>query len=277
MDSCSLFNIKGKNVLVTGGAKGIGRMITQGYAESGANVFITGRDAKACDSAVAELQPVVAKAGGSIFAIPANLQSYQECERLVAELATAIDRAAAAAAGGRAKGLHVLVNNAGAVWGADIDSYPDHAWSKVLTLDLQRVFTLSQKALPLLEQAATADDPARLIHIGSIDGIRTPATANFAYSAAKAGLHQLSRHLARDLGPRFVTSNVIACGPFPSHMMKATLEAAGDYIRSEVPLRRVGKPEDAAGACIYLSSKAGAFCNGATIRVDGGASQVAKI
>ncbi|PMB67634.1 Rhamnolipids biosynthesis 3-oxoacyl-[acyl-carrier-protein] reductase [Beauveria bassiana] len=272
MDSCSLFNIKENT-----GAKGIGRMITQGYAESGANVFITGRDAKACDSAVAELQPVVAKAGGSIFAIPANLQSYQECERLVAELATAIDRAAAAAAGGRAKGLHVLVNNAGAVWGADIDSYPDHAWSKVLTLDLQRVFTLSQKALPLLEQAATADDPARLIHIGSIDGIRTPATANFAYSAAKAGLHQLSRHLARDLGPRFVTSNVIACGPFPSHMMKATLEAAGDYIRSEVPLRRVGKPEDAAGACIYLSSKAGAFCNGATIRVDGGASQVAKI
>ncbi|KAM3508284.1 hypothetical protein MY10362_001272 [Beauveria mimosiformis] len=271
MDSCSLFNIKGKNVLVTGGAKGIGRMITQGYAESGANVFITGRDAKACDSVVAELQPVVTKAGGSIFAIPANLQSYEECERLVAELTAAIDRA------GRAKGLHVLVNNAGAVWGADIDSYPDHAWNKVLTLDLQRVFTLSQKALPLLEQAATADDPARLIHIGSIDGIRTPSTANFAYSAAKAGLHQLSRHLARDLGPRFVTSNVIACGPFPSHMMKATLEAAGDYIRSEVPLRRVGKPEDAAGACIYLSSKAGAFCNGATIRLDGGASQVAKI
>ncbi|OAR00168.1 hypothetical protein LLEC1_01987 [Akanthomyces lecanii] len=272
MDSSSLFNIKGKNVLITGGAKGIGRMITQGYAESGANVFITGRDAKACDSVIAELEPVVAKSGGSIFAIPANLQSYEECERLVAELTAAIDQAA-----GRARGLHVLVNNAGAVWGADIDSYPDHAWSKVLTLDLQRVFTLSQKALPLLEQAATADDPARLIHIGSIDGIRTPSTSNFAYSAAKAGLHQLSRHLARDLGPRFVTSNVVACGPFPSHMMKATLEAAGDYIRSEVPLRRVGKPEDAAGACIYLSSKAGAFCNGATIRVDGGASQVAKI
>lgn len=226
-------------------------MISQGYAESGCNVYITGRDAKACASTVAELTPVAQKAGGLVHAIPANLQSYDECERLVAELTSAISSAK------RAPGLHVLVNNAGAVWGADIDSYPDSAWTKVLTLNLQRVFTLSQKALPLLEQAASAEDPARLIHIGSIDGVRTPATSTFAYSAAKAGLHQLSRHLARDLGPRFVTSNVVACGPFPSHMMKATLDTMGEYIRSEVPLRRVGKPEDAAGACIFLSSTAG--------------------
>lgn len=246
-------------------------MITQGYVESGCHLYITGRDAKACTAVVEELQPVARKAGGSITAIPANLQSYEETERLVAELTTAI------ASAGHAPGLHVLVNNAGAVWGADIDTYPDHAWTKVLTLDLTRVFTLSQKCLPLLEQAATPEDPARLIHIGSIDGIRAPAAANYAYSAAKAGLHQLSRHMARDLGPRSITSNVVACGPFPSHMMKATLDAMGDYIKAEVPLRRVGKPEDAAGACIFLSSTAGAYCNGALIRLDGGTSLVSKL
>lgn len=226
-------------------------MITQGFVESGANVYISGRDAAACTSVVAELQSLASKAGGSISAIPANLQSYEECERLIADLTTAI------ASANRGKGLHALINNAGAVWGEAIDTHPDKAWTKVLTLNLQRVFTLSQKALPLLEEAATAEDPARLIHIGSIDGIRTPATANFSYSAAKAGLHQLSRHLARELGPRNITSNVVACGPFPSHMMKATLEAAGEYIIETVPLKRVGKPEDVAGTCIFLTSKAG--------------------
>ncbi|KAJ6783062.1 hypothetical protein PWT90_05387 [Aphanocladium album] len=271
MDPSTLFSVKGKNVLVTGGAKGIGRMITQGFAEAGANVYITGRDGKACDQVVAELQPVVAKAGGSIFGIPANLQSYDECERLIAELTAAIKTA------NRAQGLQVLINNAGAAWGEEIDTHPDKAWTKVLTLNLQRVFTLSQKALPLLESAATQEDPARLIHIGSIDGIRAPAAANYSYSAAKAGLHHLSRHMARDLGPRNITSNVVACGPFPSHMMKQTLETIGEYIIESVPLKRIGRPEDAAGTCIFLASKAGAYCNGATIRLDGGASNTSKI
>lgn len=228
-------------------------MITQGYVESGCHVYITGRDAAACNAVVAELSAVASSKGGSIAAIAADLQSYKECERLVAELTASIT----SSTDGRSKGLHVLVNNAGAAWGADIDTYPDAGWTKVLTLNLQRVFTLTQKALPLLEAAASQADPARVIHIGSIDGIRAPATATFAYSAAKAGLHQLSRHLARELGPRFVTSNVVACGPFPSHMMKATLESIGDYIKAEVPLRRVGQAEDAAGTCIFLSSTAG--------------------
>jgi NAD(P)-dependent dehydrogenase (short-subunit alcohol dehydrogenase family) len=154
-------------------------------------------------------------------------------------------------------GLHVLINNAGATWGADIDTYPDEAWTKVLTLNLQRVFTLTQMCLPLLEKAGSKDDPARVIHIGSIDGIRVPSLASFAYSASKAGLHQLSRHLARDLGSRNITSNVLACGPFRTKMMKATLDAAEKVMTENIPLGRIGRDEDVAGSAVFLASKAG--------------------
>jgi NAD(P)-dependent dehydrogenase (short-subunit alcohol dehydrogenase family) len=228
------------------GAKGIGRMIAEGFASAGANIYLTGRDSEACTSAASELSTIAKPSGGAVHALPANLQKFEECERLVAELTAR-----------EPNGLHVLVNNAGATWGADLDSFPDSAWTKVLTLNLQRVFSLTQLCLPLLEKAGVSNDPARVIHIGSIDGIRAPVVANYAYSASKAGLHHLSRHLAKDLGPRNITSNVLACGPFPTKMMKATLEAAGDMIREEVPLKRTGKAEDAAGACIFLASQAG--------------------
>lgn len=221
-------------------------MIAEGFASAGANIYLTGRDAKACTAAVEELAPIAKRAGGAAHALPANLQKMDECERLVSELTSR-----------EPGGLHVLVNNAGAAWGADLDSFPDSAWTKVLTLNLQRVFTLTQMCLPLLEKAGSHEDPARLIHIGSIDGIRAPAVPNYAYSASKAGLHHLSRHLARDVGPRHITSNVLACGPFPTHMMKATLDAVGDMIREEVPLKRIGNAEDVAGACIFLASQAG--------------------
>lgn len=220
-------------------------MIAEGFIANGAKVYLTGRDADACHAAVAALNPL-ARHGAQAHALPADLQSLAACEALVKEL-TRLEP----------DGLHVLVNNAGAAWGADIDSYPDSAWTKVLTLNLQRVFSLTQLALPLLERAGTAEDPARIINIGSIDGIRVPALPNFAYSASKAGLHHLSRALARELGPRNVTSNVLACGPFPTKMMKATLDAAGDLLKAEIPLRRVGAPEDVAGAAIFLASKAG--------------------
>ncbi|UNI20758.1 hypothetical protein JDV02_006817 [Purpureocillium takamizusanense] len=250
----------------TTGAKGIGRMIAEGYVANGAKVYLTGRDAAACDAAVAELQPLASRSGASVHALPANLQELSECERLVAALTER-----------EPGGLHVLLNNAGASWGDSLDAYPDHAWHKVLTLNLHRVFTLTQLCLPLLERAASPADPARVIHIGSIDGIRAPTISNFAYSASKAGLHHLSRALARELGQRDITSNVLACGPFPTKMMKATLDSFGDVIKNEVPLRRIGNPSDVAGSCIYLSSKAGAYCNGALIRVDGGASLASKI
>lgn len=236
-------------------------MIAEGFITSGAKVYITGRDAKACTTTVNDLSPL-----GSITAIPADLQKVSECERVIAEITAA-----------EPKGLNVLINNAAANWGEEIDTYPDAAWTKVLTLNLQRVFTLTQLALPLMEKAGSLEDPARIINIGSIDGIRTPQLANYAYSASKAGLHHLSRALARELGPRGITSNTVAYGPFPTKMMKATLEAAGDAIRDEVPARRLGKPEDAAGSCLFLASQAGSYCNGALLRCDGGTSLVSKL
>lgn len=220
-------------------------MIAEGFVANGAKVYLAGRDAAACRRAVEELAPL-ARHGASAHALPADLQHLSECEGLVRTLA---EREPA--------GLHVLLNNAGAAWGDSIDDYPDHAWTKLLTLNLQRAFTLTQLCLPLLQRAATPADPARVIHIGSIDGLRVPTMANFAYSASKAGLHHLSRALARELGQRDITSNVLACGPFPSKMMAATLESFGDVIKGEVPLRRVGSPEDVAGSCIFLSSRAG--------------------
>ncbi|KAI9167711.1 Rhamnolipids biosynthesis 3-oxoacyl-[acyl-carrier-protein] reductase [Paramyrothecium foliicola] len=268
MNSDNLFDVKGKVVLVTGGAKGIGRMIAEGFIANGAKVYVSGRDADACHAAVKDLT-AAARHGASAHALPANLQHLAECERLAAELAAR-----------EPGGLHVLVNNAGATWGADLDKYPDAAWTKVLTLNLQRVFSLTQLLLPLLERAAAAKgaDPAAVVHIGSIDGLRVPALQNYAYAASKAGLHHLSRALAKELGPRNITSNVLACGPFPTKMMKAVLESEmGDVLNAEVPVGRIGRPADVAGACIFLASKAGAFCNGATIRLDGGASLVSKI
>jgi NAD(P)-dependent dehydrogenase (short-subunit alcohol dehydrogenase family) len=196
--------------------------------------------------------------------------------------------------------LHVLVNNSGSNWGEEYDKYPDSAWVRVLTLNLQRVFTITQLFTPLMEAAASEGDPARVINIGSVDGIRTPTMGTLfvsppspsyiftmsskkltstpsAYSASKAGLHQLSRVLAYWLGQRNITSNTLACGPFESKMMAATLNKFKDSIVSQIPLGRIGKPEDVAGACIFLSSKAGAYVNGATIALDGGSLVNAKL
>ncbi|PHH84352.1 hypothetical protein CDD83_2076 [Cordyceps sp. RAO-2017] len=265
----NLFSVKDKVVLVTVGAKGIGLMIARGFVLHGAKVYLSGRDGAACEAAAAELTAEAdgKGSGGSAHALPADLQQLAECERLAARLG-ALEPVA---------GLDVLVNNAGAAWGAELDTYPDAAWTKVLTLNLQRAFTLTQLCLPLLGRAAAAGGPARVIHIGSIDGLRVPVVQNYAYAASKAGLHHLSRALARELGPRGVTSNVVACGPFPTKMMRATLDRIGDVVRAEVPLGRAGMPEDVAGACLFLASRAGAYCNGALIRVDGGASLVSKI
>ncbi|KAK3945856.1 hypothetical protein QBC46DRAFT_61903 [Diplogelasinospora grovesii] len=268
MDINSLFSVKGKVVLVTGGAKGIGRMISEGFVRNGAKVYISSRDATACNTAAQELNALSSSSTsppGQAVALPADLSKESECHRLAATLSE------------REKQLHVLVNNSGATWGESFSEYPDSAWTKLLTLNLQRVFTLTQSLAPLLEAASTADAPSRIIHIGSIDGIRVPVLSNFAYSASKAGLHHLARHLAVELGPRGITSNVLACGPFPSKMMAATLRAVGDEIRAASPLGRIGSPEDVAGACLFLSSRAGGFVNGAILRLDGGISLMSKM
>jgi NAD(P)-dependent dehydrogenase (short-subunit alcohol dehydrogenase family) len=170
-----------------------------------------------------------------------------------------------------------LVNNSGSNWGAPYSSYPSAAWTRVLTLNLSRVFTLTQLLTPLLVAASSPADPARIINIGSIDGLRVPALETFAYSASKAGLHHMSRVLASHLGSKGVTSNTIACGPFESKMMKATLEARRGEIEAGVPLGRIGKPEDVAGTCLWLSGKAGAWVSGATIALDGGSVVSSKL
>lgn len=169
------------------------------------------------------------------------------------------------------------MNNSGSNWGESYDSYPSAAWDRVLTLNLKRVFQLTQAVTPLLEAAQSATSPSRVINIGSIDGLRVPSLETFAYSASKAGLHHMSRVLANHLGKRGITSNTIACGPFQSKMMKATLEKFKDVIESGIPLGRIGSPEDVAGTCIWLSSRAGAYVNGATIALDGGSVVGAKL
>jgi len=169
------------------------------------------------------------------------------------------------------------VNNSGSNWGESYDTYPDSAWVRVLTLNLQRVFTITQLVTPLLERAGEKGNPARIINIGSVDGLRVPALETFAYSSSKAGLHHLSRVLAHHLGQRNITSNTIACGPFESKMMKATLEKFKDSIEAAIPFGRIGSPEDVAGTCLYLSSRAGAYVNGATIALDGGTVIAARM
>jgi NAD(P)-dependent dehydrogenase (short-subunit alcohol dehydrogenase family) len=248
-----LFDLSGKTAVVTGGSRGIGLMIARGLLQAGARVYISSRKADACAAAERELTRY-----GKIVAIPADLSAEAECVRLAGEV------------GQREPALHVLVNNAGATWGAPLEEFPAAAWDKVTDLNLKAPFFLTRAFLPLLEAAGTLDDPARVINIGSIDGLRVPPFPTYAYSASKAGLHHLTRVLARELGPRRITVNAVAPGPFESKMMAATLQAFGDAIADTAPLKRIGRPDDMAGAAIYLASRAGAYVTGAVIPVDGG-------
>ncbi|KAH7411979.1 hypothetical protein DE146DRAFT_259869 [Phaeosphaeria sp. MPI-PUGE-AT-0046c] len=262
MDNASLFDVKDKVVLVTGGAKGIGRMISEGFVQNGASVYISSRDAKACEQACKELN---ALGKGKADYIAADFYQESALQHVADELKK------------RAGKLDILINNSGSNWGESYDTYPSNAWDRVLNLNLKRVFQLTQILTPLLEAAASPASPARVINIGSIDGLRVPALETFAYSASKAGLHHMSRVLASHLGKRGITSNTIACGPFQSKMMKATLEKFKDVIEGGVPLGRIGSPEDVAGTCIWLGSRAGAWVNGATIALDGGSVVAAKL
>jgi len=252
-----LFSIAGKTALVTGGSRGIGLMIARGYVEAGARVYISSRKADVLDEVAAELSKV-----GECHAIAADLSSEAECRRLAEAIAT------------RESTLDILVNNAGATWGAPLEQFDETAWERALALNVKGVFHLTKFLLPLLTEAGTADDPARVINIGSIDGIRVPLMENYSYSASKAAVHMLTRHLAKRLAPE-ITVNAIAPGPFESKMMAATLEAFGEQIAAGTPLKRIGRPDDMAGAAIYLASRAGAYLTGAVIPVDGGIASLA--
>jgi NAD(P)-dependent dehydrogenase (short-subunit alcohol dehydrogenase family) len=252
-----LFDLSGKTAVVTGGSRGIGLMIARGLLDAGARVYISSRKADAC--AAAERNRA---RHGTVLAVPADVSSEAECLRLASEI------------GQREDALNVLVNNAGANWGAPIEEYPA-AWDKVVDLNLKAPFFLTRAFLPLLEAGGTHEDPARVSNIGSIDGLRVPPFSTYAYSASKAGLHHLTRVLARELGPRRITVNTVAPGPFESKMMAATLETFGDAIADAAPLKRTGRPDDMAGVAIYLASRAGAYVTGAVIPVDGGIATTA--
>jgi len=248
-----LFSIEGKIALVTGGSRGIGLMIARGYVEAGARVYVSARKASACEEVAAELSKV-----GTCIAVPADLSSEAEAVRLAGEIAD------------REPALHILVNNAGANWGAPLSEYPDAAWDKLLALNVKAVFHLTRALLPQLEAAARPGDPARVVNIGSIDGLHVPALETYAYSTSKAAVHHLTRVLARQLAPRRITVNAVAPGPFESKMMAETLERFRDAIIGSCPMGRIGEPEDMAGVAIYLASRAGAYVTGAVIPVDGG-------
>ena len=250
-----LFSVNGKTALVTGGSRGIGLMIARGLVEAGAKVYISSRKAAVCDEAAAELSK-----SGECYSMPADLGTEAGCRALTDAFAAREDR------------LHVLVNNAGANWGAPLAEFPDSAFDKVLALNLKGPFHLTRFMQPLLEAAASDDDPARVINIGSIDGLQAPALETYAYSTSKAAVHHLTRVLAHKLAPKRITVNAIAPGPFESKMMEDTLQRFGDQIRASCPLGRIGRPEDVAGTVIYLSSRAGAYLTGVIIPVDGGIS-----
>jgi NAD(P)-dependent dehydrogenase (short-subunit alcohol dehydrogenase family) len=248
-----LFSVAGKTAVVTGGSRGIGLMIARGLVEGGARVYVSSRKAEACEQVAGELSRV-----GECVALPADLSSEAACRRLAGQV------------GEREGAVQLLVNNAGATWGAPLEEYPAAAWDKLLDLNLKAPFFLTRAMLPLLEAGARPDDPARVINVGSIDGLRVPPWPTYAYSASKAGLHHLTRVLARELGPRGVTVNAIAPGPFESRMMAETLRRFGDEIAAAAPLGRIGRPEDMAGAALYLASRAGAYVTGVVLPVDGG-------
>ncbi|RZL80350.1 MAG: SDR family NAD(P)-dependent oxidoreductase [Rhodococcus sp. (in: high G+C Gram-positive bacteria)] len=249
-----LYGVAGKVVVVTGGSRGIGRAIAQGFVQGGARTYICARDEQACLQAAQEMA-----VGGECVAIAADLSTIEGCRDLAARLA--------------AKETHVdvLVNNAGTIWTQPLAEYAESGWSKVFDVNVKGTFFLIQSLLKMLKSAASPQDPARVINIGSIGGFRVPDHETYAYSASKAAVHQLSKHLARQLAPDGVTVNVIAPGRYRSEMLEKAIALQGaESLLAPIPLGRFVEDDDLVGAALFLASKAGSAVTGAILPVDCG-------
>ena len=250
-----LFSIAGKTAVVTGGSRGIGKMIAEGYVENGVKTYITARKAEACLRTAEELSKK-----GECIAFPADLSSKEGRESFVGQIKS------------REEKLDILVNNAGAAWGAAFEEYPDEGYDKVMNINVRAIFMLTRDLMPLLTKNATSENPSRVINIGSIDGLRVSTTDNFAYGASKAAVHFLTKNLAVRLASEGLTVNAIAPGPFESQMMDYMLTNYRDQIEARNPMGRIGCPEDMAGLAIYLASEAAKYVTGQIIALDGGSN-----
>ncbi|MDR6858229.1 SDR family oxidoreductase [Variovorax guangxiensis] len=251
MDTTRLFSLAGRTALITGGSRGIGRMIAEGFLAQGARVYISARKAEACDRTAKELS-----AFGLCVSLPADVSTVEGAKALVAAYA-------------KHEGtLDILVNNAGAAWGAPYDEFPESGWDKVVDLNLKTPFFLTQALTPMLKKAAT-DHLAKVINIASIDGISVNPQETYSYAASKAGLIQLTRRMALRLAQERIVVSAIAPGAFASDMNKDARDH-GEEIKGRIPAGRIGEPEDMAAAAIYLASRAGDYVMGSTLVVDGG-------
>ena len=248
-----MFSVAGKTAIVTGGSRGIGKMIAQGFVENGVKTYIIARKAEACEATAAELSE-----GGVCIALPADISTTAGRNLFVEAIKQ------------RESKIDILVNNAGAAWGASFEDYPDDGYDKVMDINVRAVFMLTRDLLPLLTKDASTENPSRVINIGSIDGLRVSSMDNFAYGASKAAVHFLTRNLAVRLARKGLTFNAIAPGPFESKMMAHTLAQFQDRIEKENPMGRIGSPRDMAGLALFLASPAATYMTGQIIALDGG-------